>query len=128
MDEAEGLGGLLNSLRQGGQGLPTAYGQGMQGEQAGHHHGGHDHGDPGAATSVREATHDGHRIRIETTYKITIDGKPLEGHMEVLDNGSVHYHGLPNYAVPSAVDLVKLVIDHFGTEPPGVDELGGQQP
>lgn len=120
MDEAEGLGGLLTSLREGGQGLPAAHGHGM--------HGGHDHGDPETAASVREATHHGHKIRIETTYKITIDAKPLEGHMEVLDNGSVHYHGLPNYAVPSAVDLVKLVIDHFGTEPPAVDELGGQQP
>jgi hypothetical protein len=43
----------------------------------------------------------------------------------VLDNGAVHYHGLPQYAVPSAVELMKRVIDYFGTEPPAVDELGG---
>ncbi|PZS28441.1 MAG: hypothetical protein DLM59_14645 [Pseudonocardiales bacterium] len=127
MDEAEGPGALLASLRQGGQGLPAT--RAVHGMHGGHDvHGALDHGAPGTATSVRETTHDGHRIRIETTYTITIDGKPLEGHLEVLDNGSVHYHGLPNYAVPSAVDLVRLVIDHFGTEPPGVDELGERHP
>jgi hypothetical protein len=112
-EQGEGLGALLTTLRDGGHGLPASPGM-------------HDHGQSGTATSVREATYDGHKIRIETTYHITIDGKPLEGHLEVLDNGSVHYHGLPNYAVPSAVDLVRLVIDHFGVEPPSVDELGGQ--
>lgn len=64
-------------------------------------------------------------IRIETRYRITIDGRPLEGHLEVLDNGAVHYHGLPNYSVQSAIDLMRLVINHFGTEPPARDELGG---
>jgi len=118
MEEANGLGALVRTLRSGGQGLPGGH----------EHHACHDHGAPGTATSDREATHDGHLIRIETTYLITIDAAPLEGHMEVLDNGSVHYHGLPNYAVPSAVDLVRLVIDHFGTEPPGVDELGERHP
>lgn len=110
------LDDLLASLREGGRGLPDP-------EHTGHEPGGH--GEPGTTTSVREATHDGHEIRIETTYRITVDGRPLIGHLEVLDNGSVHYHGLPNYTVPSAVDMVRLVIDHFGTEPPAEDELGG---
>jgi hypothetical protein len=30
----------------------------------------------------------------------------------VLDDGSVIYHGLPQYAVPSAVDLIRTVIDY----------------
>ncbi len=37
----------------------------------------------------------------------------------MLDNGAVHYHGLPPYGVPSAVELMKRVIDYFGTQPPG---------
>lgn len=122
----EGLQALLSSLRDGGHGLPPSPREhGMHGMHGMPGMPGHSHGQPGTATSVRESMHDGHQIRIETTYRITIDGKPLEGHVDVLDNGSVHYHGLPNYAVASAVDLVRLVIDHFGTEPPGVDELGG---
>jgi hypothetical protein len=29
----------------------------------------------------------------------------------VLDDGNVVYHGLPQYLVPSAVDMVRAVID-----------------
>jgi hypothetical protein len=60
--------------------------------------------------------------------RITIDGEEFAGPLEVLDNGAMHYHGLPQYAVPSAVELMKRVIDYFGTEPPAVDELGGWRP
>ncbi|GAA1653091.1 hypothetical protein ACFQY4_21335 [Catellatospora bangladeshensis] len=102
------------ALRAGGYGLPDP-------ATAGH---GHAHGTDGVSTSVRSTVHKGHEIRIETTYKITIDGKPLEGGLEVLDNGAVHYHGLPQYALPSAIDMCKRVLDYFGTEPPAVDQLG----
>ena len=93
----------------------------------GHHHAGHhagSHGEPGTTTTVRTVMHAGHEISIETTYRITIDGVPLVGHVEVLEDGRVHYHGLPNYAVGSMVGLMRLVVDHFGTEPPVADELG----
>jgi len=110
------LEGLVASLRSGGHGLPEA---GMPHD----HHGGA-HAEPGASTTLRTVVHGGHEIRIETTYRITIDGAPLVGHVEVLDNGRVHYHGLPNYAVASTVELMRLVLEHFGTEPPGEDELG----
>ena len=30
----------------------------------------------------------------------------------MLDDGSVTYHGLPQYAIPSAVDLIRKVIDY----------------
>lgn len=85
-------------------------------------HGGHRWG------SVRIAHHRGHEIRIETMYRVTVDGKDLEGALEVLDDGSVHCHGLPQYAVPSAIEMVKLVIDHLGVEPPAHDELGEVTP
>lgn len=89
----------------------------------GHDGTGGDHGPSGSA-SVRALSVDGHEVRIETTYRITVDGQPFVGHLEVLDDGRVHYHGLPNYAVTSMVDLMRLVVEHFGTTPPAVDELG----
>ena len=92
---------------KGDWGLP---GEGVHGH--GDHHG---EGGLGAGlTSVRTAHHKGHEIRIETSYNVTIDGRQLDTGLEVLDNGTVHYHGLPQYAVPSAVELVKRIIDYFG--------------
>jgi len=105
------LDALTSSLRSGGAGWP---------DQHAHHP---DHAE-GESTTVRTTSYDGHEIRIETTYRITVDGKPLPGHVEVLSNGRVHYHGLPNYAVASTVELARLVVSHFGTTPPGPDELG----
>jgi hypothetical protein len=72
----------------------------------------HDHGPGnGTSTSVREFEHRGHRVRIETTYRITIDGAPLLGHV------------FPQYAPNSAVDVVKAVIDTLWEKPPVRDEL-----
>lgn len=64
-----------------------------------------------ALTSTRQATHRGHTIEVRTTYTITVDGQPLKSHVEVDDLGRVHYHGLPNYNFPSAIDMVKSIID-----------------
>jgi len=65
------------------------------------------------AESVREADYDGHHIVIRTTYQITVDGKPVTGHMDVGNDGRVHYHPVPNMSFASAVDLVKQLIDVF---------------
>lgn len=77
---------------------------------------GHGHG-PGQGTepmeSVREATYRGHQITIRTSYRIEVDGVPLEGHMAVTNDGRVHYHAMPNVSFGSAVDLVKQLIDAF---------------
>jgi hypothetical protein len=83
---------------------------------------------PGGHSSIRTAEHRGHTIEIRTTYDVRIDGEPLEAHMSVSDNGSVHYHGLPNYAEASAVDLMKRVIDSFPDDyPPAAEgEHGGE--
>jgi hypothetical protein len=70
-----------------------------------HGHGGHD------GPSVRAFDHRGHRVEIVTRYEITVDGEPWDQHIEVLDDGNVVYHGLPQYLVPSAVDMVRAVID-----------------
>ena len=73
----------------------------------------HDHGGHGGhnGPSVRVFEHRGHRVEIVTRYEITVDGQPWDQHIEVLDDGNVVYHGLPQYLVPSAVDMVRAVID-----------------
>ena len=70
-----------------------------------HRHGGMD--------SVREADYAGHHIVIRTRYQIEVDGRMLMGHMGVTNDGNVHYHPVPNVAFPSAVELVKKLIDIF---------------
>jgi hypothetical protein len=67
----------------------------------------------GAMESVREATYRGHQIVIRTTYHIEVDGQPIEGHVGVTNDGRVHYHAVPNLSFPSAVDMVKQLIDTF---------------
>lgn len=102
---------LLEAARAGGYGLPEA--RDSHGE----------HQAPGVTRTVRTVIHRGREIRIETTYQVTIDGEPLKGMLEVLGDGRVHYHGLPQYALPSAVDMVRRVIDYFGSKPPVADDL-----
>jgi hypothetical protein len=63
------------------------------------------------STSVREVTYKGRRIRIETTYRITVDDEAVTGHVMVNNEGRVHYHSIPNQEFESAVDMVKRVID-----------------
>lgn len=109
---------LLEVAREGGYGLPEVSEHG-HGDHGGHH-------EPGVTRSVRTATYRGHEIKIETTYRVTIDGEPLKGMLEVLDDGRVHYHGLPQYALPSAMDMLRLVIDHFGSRTPVKDEIGAR--
>lgn len=77
-------------------------------------HGTHEH-DGG---SVREVTYKGHEIRIVTRYEITLDGRPIRGHMAVSNAGTVHYHGIPNQDFASAVDVVKRLVD---LSPAGLD-------
>jgi hypothetical protein len=61
--------------------------------------------------TVREASYRGHSIRIVTTYDIEVDGSPVTGHMLVTNEGTVHYHAIPNQEFASAVDMVKRMID-----------------
>jgi hypothetical protein len=78
-----------------------------QAQPAGH---AHDPANP-TSTSVREVRHKGHRIRIETAYRITVDGRPVTGHVLVNNDGRVHYHSIPNQEFASAVEMVKRIID-----------------
>lgn len=77
---------------------------------------------PGTTTATRTAIHRGKKIEVETTYKIFIDGEPLRAHVSVLEDGRVHYHGLPNYSFGSAIDLARQIIDTFSQRLPS-DEL-----
>jgi len=71
-----------------------------------------DHGQHGHGEGVRRFEYRGHRVEIATRYEVTIDGETWDGHVEALHDGTVAYHGLPQYAVPSAVDLIRTVIDY----------------
>ena len=88
---------------------------------------GHQHGE----TSLREVTYGTHRIRIATTYAIEVDGQPVTGHLLVTNEGSVHYHAIPNQEFASAVDMVKRMIDlapEQFPDPPATGEVPGPAP
>ena len=76
------------------------------------------HGDhaPQALTSVRKSEHAGHVIEIRTHYDIRVDGRPLRGHFTVDNTGRVSCHALPTYSSPSAIELVKQIIDSVPDE------------
>lgn len=80
----------------------------------------HRHGD--SATSIRRATHCGREIEIHTTYKILVDGEPVREHVVALEDGTIHYHGLPNYSFPSAVELARRIVER-SLVPKPKDEL-----
>jgi acetamidase/formamidase len=82
------------------------------------------HPQHGPKETVREATYQGHRIVIRTTYEIEVDGEPVSGHLGVANDGRVHYHPVPNLSFPSAVDLVKTLIDTFPDDFEGGDGHG----
>ena len=79
----------------------------------------------GTDESVRELTYKGHNIRIVTSYRIELDGKPITGHILVNNAGQVHYHAIPNQEFPSAVDVIKRIVDL--SEGLGSDSEGSTQ-
>lgn len=79
-----------------------------------------------ASESVREADYKNHHITIRTTYAIDVDGVPVTGHIGVTNDGRVHYHAVPNAAFPSAVDLVKQLIDAFPDDFPADGSRAGR--
>lgn len=70
------------------------------------------HGKHGA-TSVRQLSHKGHDIKIITTYRIEVDGKPAGMHLSVDKDGQVYTHATPFVTYTSAVDLMKEVMDAY---------------
>jgi hypothetical protein len=80
----------------------------------------HDH------MSVRRVDHAGHSLEIHTHYRILIDGQEFPDSIHVSDDGTVHYHGIPQYSARSAVDLVKVIAERLAEgEPPPL--IGGTQ-
>ena len=77
--------------------------------------------------SVRRVEHAGHRMEVHTHYRIFIDGQEFPDPIHVADDGTVHYHGLPQYSAASAVDLVKVIAERLDeAEPPPL--IGEPQP
>lgn len=64
-------------------------------------------------SSVRRAHHEGHDIEITTTYEIKIDGRKVNLHARVEQDGSLRCHSLPYTSHASAVDLVKALIESY---------------
>jgi hypothetical protein len=81
------------------------------------HHAGHE------TTVVREMAHQGHVVRIHTTYRVEVDGQPVRAHLSVDEDGRVFTHATPFVTYASALDLMRAVIDgypdSFGGEPAG---------
>ncbi len=73
----------------------------------------------GPIETVRKARYRNHRIEILTTYDIRIDGQRVAGHIELGNDGRLHYHGLPAYGWGSAVDMCQQLIDSFPKDFPG---------
>ena len=67
----------------------------------------------GLLTSVREAIHAGHRIKVRTTYEVEIDGRPVHIHASVDNRGRLLCHAIPYAQYPSAIDLIKTLIDKY---------------
>jgi hypothetical protein len=79
------------------------------------------HHSHGSRPSIREKSYKGRLIRVETTYRITIDDMPVTGHLALSNEGTVHYHAIPNQEFASMVEMVERVIDLS-------DDLGQLQP
>lgn len=101
MEYPKGLDDLVRAF--GANAVPVS------GVPASHDHGPHGHGHD--APSVRAFEYRGHQVRIVTRYEVTIDGEPWNPPLQVHQDGSVTYHGLPQYVSPSAVEVVEAVID-----------------
>lgn len=89
----------------------------------------------GPVESVREDDYQGHHIVVRTTYQITVDRRPVTGHIHLSNEGQVGYHGLPNMTFDSAVDLVKALIDRFpldfqgpAHDMPGMSRMSSARP
>lgn len=65
------------------------------------------------ATAIREFTHGGHVVKIITTYRVEVDGKPIRAHLSVDEDGRVYTHATPFVTYTSAIDLMKAVIDAY---------------
>ncbi len=107
--EARNLSGYFQRLEGQAIELPEGYTL----AEASHGH--------AALETVRTAEYRGRKIKVTTTYTMSVDGKPLEMPIHVTDDGHVMTHGMPNYSFRSAIDLVKEAIDTFD---PDCDEEG----
>lgn len=82
--------------------------------------GGAVHGRDGHDGDIRSFVYRGHEVQIATHYEVMIDGERWDGNLAVRQDGTVTYHGLPQYALPSAVKLIEAVIDTTYESPEAV--------
>ncbi|MCW5601361.1 hypothetical protein [Nitrosomonas sp.] len=65
------------------------------------------------ATAVREFMHEGHAVKIITSYRVEVDGQPVRAHLSVDEDGQVYTHATPFVTYASAVDLMKTLINAY---------------
>lgn len=65
------------------------------------------------ATGIREFSHNGHTVRVITTYRVEVDGNPVRAHLSVDEDGQVYTHATPFVTYTSATDLMKAIIEAY---------------
>lgn len=91
----------------------------------------HHMGGGGETETVRDSTHEGHKITIRTTYRIEVDGRLFDVPLMLDNAGNLQCHSLPNYQFGSAIDMVKQLINTFpddfapGATPPAPMDMPG---
>lgn len=83
------------------------------------HEGQHD------GTLVRETEYGGHTVRVETQYKILVDGKLLQPQLILNSMGQVMTHAMPYEQFSSVIDLICRLIDRFPDEFENIDGTRG---
>jgi hypothetical protein len=67
----------------------------------------------GELTSVRGFDFRGHAVKITTTYRVEIDGRPVHLHALADDQGNLLCHTFPYRRYRSAVALVRELLERF---------------
>lgn len=82
---------------------------------------------PHETAAVREFFHGGHAVKIITTYRVEVDGRPVRTHLSVDEDGQVFTHATPFVTYSSAIGLMKAVIDAYPESFSATSDHGGHE-
>ncbi len=75
-----------------------------------------------AMVSVREFTHEQHRVKITTSYQVEIDDHPVQLHVVVDNDGRVLSHIMPFETYASATDMIRTLLTRLPDAFAGLDD------
>lgn len=75
--------------------------------------GGQEHFGGTVVAGMRKTEYQGHRIRIKTSYEITVDGVPFQGHAVLDADDRICSHACPYQSFDSMLNLMKHLIDLY---------------